>query len=332
MNLADVPGLSEAEARIRLEREGCNELPAQKKRGVLSIALEVVREPMFIMLLAAGGLYLLMGEPADALMLLGFVFVVMAITIIQEQRTERALDALRDLSSPRALVFRDGVRRRIPGREVVRGDMVVLAEGDRIPADAILRRSVNLSVDESLLPVHIVFLELIIDPACTLIFEAEKAEDNVMQRRPRSPAERLFSRGTIGAAIMQGVSVLAVCVGVFLLARANHSADAARALTFASLVVSFIVIILVNRSWTKSAWSMLFVPNAAMRWVLLGASTFLVVVLMVPFAQQLFHFAPLHAKDLILSLGAGLVCVLWFEVYKRIHNPAHLKKQPEMMT
>ncbi|MEI6210181.1 MAG: cation-translocating P-type ATPase [bacterium] len=856
MNLADVPGLSEAEARIRLEREGCNELPAQKKRGVLSIALEVVREPMFIMLLAAGGLYLLMGEPADALMLLGFVFVVMAITIIQEQRTERALDALRDLSSPRALVFRDGVRRRIPGREVVRGDMVVLAEGDRIPADAILRRSVNLSVDESLLtgesvpvrktpsadaqnlarpggddlpsvfsgtlvtagqgiaevmttgvrtelgkigkallqvipertllqkettrlvrtlalvglaacivvvlayaftrgggitvwkegllagiamamatlpeefpvvltvflalgawrisrsnvltrrmpvietlgaatvlcvdktgtltqnqmtlrrvvaggfsvdltsaerrlpepvsnliehailasrrdpfdpmeralhaageridgqpeqrhpawslareyplspallavsqawqtesgdelaiaskgapeaiaelchlsaearasltqevtrlaseglrvlavargkcrsdalpaehhdlelhfvgllgledplrpavpaavaecreagirvimitgdypataqsiarqaglatpdavitgpeldgmsndelarrirdvnvfarvvpeqklrlvqalkanrevvamtgdgvndapalkaahigiamggrgtdvareaaslvlldddfssivaavrlgrrifdnikkaiafilavhvpiaglsmipvffadwpllllPVHIVFLELIIDPACTLIFEAEKAEDNVMQRRPRSPAERLFSRGTIGVALMQGVSVLAVCVGVFLIARANHSADAARALTFASLVVSFIVIILVNRSWTKSAWSMLFVPNAAMRWVLLGASTFLVVVLMVPFAQQLFHFAPLHAKDLILSLGAGLVCVLWFEVYKRIHNPAHLNKQPEMMT
>ena len=73
-------------------------------------------------------------------MLLGFVFVVMAITIVQERRTERALEALRDLSSPRALVIRDGVRQRIAGREVVRGDIVVLSEGDRVPADAILRQ------------------------------------------------------------------------------------------------------------------------------------------------------------------------------------------------
>ena len=112
-DLAGIAGLAEAEARSRLERDGANELPTQEKRGVFAIACEVVREPMFLMLLAAGGLYLAMGEPADALMLLGFVFVVMAITIIQERRTERALDALRDLSSPRALVIRDGVHRRI---------------------------------------------------------------------------------------------------------------------------------------------------------------------------------------------------------------------------
>ena len=106
---------------------------------------------MFLMLVAAGALYLVMGSPGDALMLLGFVFVVMAITIVQERRTERALDALRDLSSPRALVIRGGVRRRIAGREVARGDILVLSEGDRVPADAILRRAINLSVDESLL-------------------------------------------------------------------------------------------------------------------------------------------------------------------------------------
>jgi len=167
-----------------------------------------------------------------------------------------------------------------------------------------------------LLPVHIVFLELIIDPSCSLIFEAEEAEANVMRRPPRNPEERLFSMPTIGVAVMQGLSVLVVCLVVFLLARADHSADAARALTFATLVVAFVVIILVNRSWTRSALAMLRVRNAALQWVVIGTGVFLAVALWVPFAQQLFHFAPLHAADLILSLGAGLVCVLWFELVK----------------
>jgi len=99
-------GLREVDARTRLEQEGPNELPAQHKRNLLTIVLEVVREPMFLMLVAAGVVYLLLGEPADALMLLGFVFVVMTITIVQARRTEHALEALRDLSSPRALVIR----------------------------------------------------------------------------------------------------------------------------------------------------------------------------------------------------------------------------------
>ncbi len=151
LELHGLSGLSEDEARRRHEAEGPNDLPTERRRGVLAIALEVVREPMFLMLVAAGGIYLLMGEPADALMLLGFVFVVMAITIVQERRTERAVDALRDLSSPRALVVRGGAYLRVAGREVVRGDLVVLAEGDRVPADAILRRALNLATDESLL-------------------------------------------------------------------------------------------------------------------------------------------------------------------------------------
>ena len=149
--LGGLLGLSETDARARLQQEGPNELPTQTKRSLFAIVLEVAREPMFLMLIAAGSLYLVMGEPADALMLLGFVFVVMAITIVQERRTERSLEALRDLSSPRALVIREGVSHRIPGREVVRGDILSLAEGDRVPADAILRRGINLSVDESLL-------------------------------------------------------------------------------------------------------------------------------------------------------------------------------------
>jgi Ca2+-transporting ATPase len=150
-SIEGVAGLSETEARARLARDGYNELPSQRRRGALRIALEVAREPMFLLLVAAGSLYLLMGELADALMLLGFVFVVMAITILQERRTERALDALRELASPRALVIRDGQARRIAGREVVRGDLLVVAEGDRIPADLLLRRCTHLTVDESLL-------------------------------------------------------------------------------------------------------------------------------------------------------------------------------------
>ena len=167
-----------------------------------------------------------------------------------------------------------------------------------------------------LLPFHIAFLQLIIDPSCALIFEAETAEADVMLRPPRRPSERLFSMRTVGFAVMQGLSVLAACLGVFLLARTSHSAEAARALMFATLVVAFIVIILVNRSWTRSAFAMLRIRNPALLWVVLGACAFLAVVLWVPVVQRLFHFAPLHAGDLLLSLGAGSICVLWFELAK----------------
>ena len=841
LDLSGLTGLGEAEAGARLLAEGANEIPAQKQRTLPAIAFEVVREPMFLMLLAAGALYLLMGEPADASMLLGFVFVAMAITIVQERRTDRALDALRDLSSPRALVIRDGVRRRIPGREVVQGDLVVLAEGDRVPADGLMRRGLHLSADESLLtgesvpvrktpslvavaldppggddlpslfsgtmvtagqgimevvftgsrsqlgkigkalqeiesestplqketrrlvrgfavlgltacgivvavyaltrggtfqvwkegllagialamatlpeefpvvltiflalgawrisqsrvltrrmpavetlgaatvlcvdktgtltqnrmtlrrlvasgtsvdlgdssvslpenvhqllenailaskrdpfdpmeqalhaagdrflkdsehlhpgwsllrefplmpgllavsrvwrtgsaddavvaskgapeaiadlchlspaerdrldrevealasgglrvlgvargfaraseipvdhhdlklefvgllgledplrptvpaavmecraagvrvvmitgdypvtaqsiareagllepgtvitgpelnrmsddelarrighvqvfarvvpaqklrivnalkanhevvamtgdgvndapalkaahigiamggrgtdvareaaslvlldddfssiviavrlgrrifdnikkavafilavhvpivglsmlpvffrdwplillPVHIAFLELIIDPSCSLIFEAEEAEADVMRRPPRRSDERLFSPRTIGLSVLQGLSVFAVCLGIYLLAVARHTPDTARALTFTTLVVAFIVIILVNRSWTRSLMTMLRVPNRAFRWVVGGTVVMLAMVLFTPFARRLFHFGPLHPQDLALSLAAGLTCVLWFEVVKQ---------------
>ncbi len=144
-------GLSAGEARQRLQAEGPNELPGTKPRGLFAIAWEVVQEPMFLLLVGCGLLYLLVGEPKEAAVLLGFVLVVMGITLLQERKTEQALEALRDLSSPRALVIRDGERVRIPGREVVRGDWVVLSEGDRVPADARLLDANHLVVDESLL-------------------------------------------------------------------------------------------------------------------------------------------------------------------------------------
>ncbi len=144
-------GLTSREAAQILGEEGFNELPSTKQRGNLRIALDVLREPMFLLLVACGVIYLMVGDMQEAVMLLAFIFFVMGITLYQERKTERALEALRDLSSPRALVIRDGTQLRIAGREVVRGDIIVLAEGDRVPADALVLDCTSLSTDESLL-------------------------------------------------------------------------------------------------------------------------------------------------------------------------------------
>jgi P-type Ca2+ transporter type 2C len=144
-------GLSAQEAAERLRAEGPNALPELERRTGLRIILEVVREPMFALLLGAGVLYLFIGSRGEALVLFAFACFSVAIAIIQEGRSERVLEALRDLTSPRALVIRDGEQSRIPGREVVRGDLLVLAEGDRVPADAMLIYGDDVLADESLL-------------------------------------------------------------------------------------------------------------------------------------------------------------------------------------
>ena len=144
-------GLSETEAAERLAADGYNELPSSGKRSIFSIAFEILHEPMFLLLVACGAVYLALGDIQEALMLLGFVFFVMGLTLYQERKTENALDALRDLSSPRALVIRDGAEQRIAGREVVREDVFIVNEGDRVPADALILSCMNLTVDESLL-------------------------------------------------------------------------------------------------------------------------------------------------------------------------------------
>lgn len=150
-DINSITGISDVEASNLLKRDGYNELPSTKSRNILNIMLDVAREPMFLLLVACGVLYLILGDIGEAIMLLAFVFVVMGITLYQERKTERALEALRDLSSPRALVIRGGRQRRIAGREVVCGDIIILKEGDRVPADAVLLSCANLSVDESLL-------------------------------------------------------------------------------------------------------------------------------------------------------------------------------------
>ncbi len=149
--LDTLTGLSNKEVLERQAREGLNELPSQGRRRILDIFLGVLKEPMFLLLIACGALYLLSGDVREASMLLGFVFVIIGITFYQERKTERALEALKDLSSPRAYVIREGEKTRIAGREVVCDDVLLLVEGDRVPADCVLVHALNFSVDESLL-------------------------------------------------------------------------------------------------------------------------------------------------------------------------------------
>ena len=130
----DQSGLTAAEAQTRLAADGPNELAATKRRSPFRIVLDVLKEPLLVLLLVGGVVYLLLGSRAEALILLAFAFMSIGITAVQEARTGRVLEALRNLSSPRALVIRDGTRLRIAGREVVRGDLIVLSEGDRVVA------------------------------------------------------------------------------------------------------------------------------------------------------------------------------------------------------
>lgn len=150
-SFVSIRGLSEADAQTRLKTEGYNELPKSDQRTPLRIILEVVREPMLALLLGGGVIYLALGDLTEALILVVFATLSVLITVVQETRTERVLEALRDLTSPRALVIRNGERKRIAGREVVRGDFIVLSEGDRVPADAVLVQCHDLQIDESLL-------------------------------------------------------------------------------------------------------------------------------------------------------------------------------------
>ena len=144
-------GLTEKYARRKLESAGFNELPADKKKDIWHIVTAVFSEPMFILLIACSLIYFLLGDLHEAAMLFGVIFLIIGIEIHQSNKTEKALDSLKKLSSPRALVIRDGRQRRIAGREVVVGDIVLINEGDRVPADACLLWSINLNIDESLL-------------------------------------------------------------------------------------------------------------------------------------------------------------------------------------
>ena len=162
-------------------------------------------------------------------------------------------------------------------------------------------------------------MELIIDPACSIVFEAEREEANVMQRPPRNPQEALFTRRTLVISLLQGVSVLIIVLAVFGIAmyRGQGELDA-RALTFTTLIIANLGLIFTNRSWTRLIVSTLRTPNKALWWVSGGALGFLGLALNTPFLRSLFHIAELHPLDLAICLAAGIFSILWFEGFKII--------------
>ncbi|MGO4550430.1 cation-translocating P-type ATPase [Lysobacter sp. 2RAF19] len=144
-------GLSGEQARRRLALDGPNALPDPEERSPLRIVFQALREPMLLLLIAAGAIYLALGEPRDAVLLLLSIVAVVALTIAQEYRAEHALRALREQASPTASVLRDGAPMVIPSRDVVVGDVLLVTAGDRLAADATVVGAADLMVDESLL-------------------------------------------------------------------------------------------------------------------------------------------------------------------------------------
>lgn len=168
-----------------------------------------------------------------------------------------------------------------------------------------------------LFPVHIAFLELVIDPACSLIFEAEKEEANVMRRPPRHQRQPLFSRRVGKISFTQGLIVSLFVIAVLVAAQLiSLPENKVRALTFVTLVVGNIGLIMINRSWSRTALAELKIPNRYLWWIILMAVFCLGLVIYVPFLQNLFGFDPLNWIEVLICLGVGLVSIAWFEIFK----------------
>lgn len=168
-----------------------------------------------------------------------------------------------------------------------------------------------------LLPAHIAFLELIIDPACSTVFEAEPEEKNIMSRPPRALQERMFGRKSLALSLLQGTSMLAGVIVVFLYALYMGKGEVeARTLTFATLVISNLTLIVANLSWSQSIIKTLYSENKALRYVLVGALLGLLLVLYVPALRSLFRFSLLHGDDLLIVFIVGTLSIVWLRLLK----------------
>jgi Ca2+-transporting ATPase len=166
-------------------------------------------------------------------------------------------------------------------------------------------------------PVHIAFLEMVIDPVCSLVFEAETEEYDLMRRAPRAPNEALFSAPLIWWSLLQGACALVLVAAIFVMAyRQGMPENEVRALAFFSLVLAIVSLIFVNRSFSASLITAFRRPNRALVLVLIVVATMLSLTLVWPFARNLFRFGPLHLDDLALTFAAGLFALLILEYFK----------------
>ena len=166
-------------------------------------------------------------------------------------------------------------------------------------------------------PVHIAFLQMVIDPVCSLVFEAETEEDDVMRRPPRAPDAPLFSGPLIGWSLLQGAFAFVLVACIFVVAfRRGMPEEEVRALAFFSLILTIVSLIFVNRSFSASLVTAFHRPNPVLALVLLAVTTMLGLTLLWPVARDLFRFGPLHVNDLALTLGAGVFVLVVLEVLK----------------
>jgi ATPase, P-type (transporting), HAD superfamily, subfamily IC len=186
-----------------------------------------------------------------------------------------------------------------------------------IPIAGLSLLPVLLGTPLVLFPAHVVFLELIIDPACSMAFEAEPMRPDVMRRPPRPVDQPLFNGRTVGLSVLQGSTVLIAVLVVYAVTWGGaQNEPEARGLTFTTLVLANLLLILVNRSWTHTLISTLRVTNAPFWLVVSGALALLGLTLYVPFLRDTFRLASPSPGQLALCLGAALTGVLWFEIYK----------------
>ena len=176
-------------------------------------------------------------------------------------------------------------------------------------------------------PVHIVFLELIIDPACTIIFEAEKEEKNLMSNPPRKTNVTFYGMNKIGLSCLQGLAILITTLLIYFIGlHFDYNQNEVRTMTFVTLIVSNLAIIQTNRSWTNNIFKIIATPNKAVLWVIGGAISFLILILNVPFFLDLFQFQHLSLVNIGICTIAGISTILWFELYKLKLNSKKLKK------
>jgi len=182
-------------------------------------------------------------------------------------------------------------------------------------------------------PLHIAFLEMVIDPVCSIVFEAEGEEPDTMRRPPRHPSAPLFTAGFVIWSLLQGFLVLALVAGLFVMAlQQNLPEPDARSLAFAALVATNLGLVLVNRSLGASVFAAFTRPNAALWWVVVAAAAILASVILFPPARELFHFGPLHGDDVIVALASGLIALLLLELAKRLAQPLFSARHPQTGT
>ena len=179
-----------------------------------------------------------------------------------------------------------------------------------------------------LLPIHIAFLHLVIDPACSVVFEAEPEEADVMLRRPRAPNAPLFRRRDIALSIVQGTIVTATVVGVYAVALGRGEGELdSRTLAFTTFMVANVGLIFTNRTWSGAGIGPRWSTNKALAWLTAVVPVVLASVIYVPGLRDLFRFAPLRLVDIVICLGAGTLSVAWFELYKVVSRRRTAKAQ-----